>query len=317
MTKPRSDGGQFERFYRNKPRVDDTAKRRESLKMLEKLPAKGIIFNELFGGRLDKHGIETKMFGDHGVLIDRDGRSAVVKPTTCGGAEFSAEMSPTIIAVLAKEFAVDLSYNSFLTHVVIDCSNLTYDVVPRWLSLASSSDALIASYAAQNPKFADLVSRMKAHIGHDRATQVAMRQMPGKGGAIPIDFPGAIGLGKTAWVFGRHAIARGGALSLDLFNSLWSTRFAMLVAMGLFVRLECRYRPALPSTLSVETAKDAMERLLETQDAEAYLHPERYLVTMRSRQAKLICEQLRRQAQERADENWEDALEIDAPFCWV
>jgi hypothetical protein len=57
----------------------------------------------------------------------------------------------------------------------------------------------------------------------------------------------------------------------------------MMVQMGFFVCSDQRYVMTIPRCLSPFTVKQAVLRFVETEDEECVLHPERLLMTMRSR----------------------------------
>ena len=109
--------------------------------------------------------------------------------------------------------------------------------------------------------------------------------------AVYIDFA------VSATAFLRKAHKRDSVFSLDV-QQKWSEMFAVMVALGFFVRVGDYYRMVVPHDPSIETIVEELIRLAETEDQDYFPHPERYLATVTRTRAKHLRRSLRKRLRE-------------------
>jgi hypothetical protein len=258
------------------------------LKMsLELFPNNEIPFANLFDGRLKRFGITTDAGEKLAALIAPDGNATIVQPTDAGHVQFPDSMPVLVRNAIAAEFALDLLKHGEGTHVVIErpsCGDAEF--ISRWLDAASASDHLLQQHYKDNPEFRKEIFRLEVMY--------------------------CVEFAPAATAFIRNWLKDRRSFSLSLRDSVWAEIFTVMVGIGFFTRTGVRYQMTVPEPLNLESITESLLQLVQTEDAEYYLHPERHLVTMTAYQAKSLRKCLRRSDEETRLADREKALTLQS-----
>jgi hypothetical protein len=239
----------------------------------QNLPNKNIAFDHLFGGRLKKYGISTAVEEDFSFLIDEEGTKTTVQKDADGYCVFSGEMPASVHGALAQEFGLDLLFEVQCTHVVIENSEpdveIDADFMVDWLQAAKKYDQLVKAELEKRTELFKRVSRASDQL---------------------ID---NIDLKSAAALFIREVHAQRGVFCFNIPRSMWSQWFAIMVGVEFFVQEGHHYVMTIPPEPSIDRIMGVLLMLLEARDANGFLHPERYLTTLRPERAKALCCDLR------------------------
>jgi hypothetical protein len=242
----------------------------------ERFPNKQIPFAKLLDGCLKRFGISTDVDDSTGMLIAPDGTATVVRNDDNGNAMFPGKMPMSVHHAVAKVFNVDSFPIIQRSNVVIKGPGHDPQLISNVLGAASECDQLLDAFLEDAGDFLDLGEHVDDY-----------------------ELVYCVNFGRTALELVRRGLNRG-VFRLNL-NSFFGQEFAVMVGIGFFMRVDDHYQMVVPLERSIEAIINALMQLLETQDAQYFLHPERYLVTMSKHKAKSLCKSLRKNLSARSE----------------
>jgi hypothetical protein len=240
--------------------------------MLLNLPKK-VHRTQLFDGRFKKHQISIDSGASSIKLTALSGASTVAAVEADGFCRFADDIPAELRTAVARELNLDLFPQSQLTHVVVEGPDPDPESLVEFVGAGLECDQIWETHLESNTEFCEQFDRFGNW-----------------------ELPRCIDFARTAATFVREGHKQGGACSFHIHKSWWGSYFTVMVGLNFLELVDERYRMVIPPKPSIERIARSLMLLLESEDVDQMLHPERYLVTVSEYRAKRLCEQLRRAA---------------------